>query len=314
VEQSNSPILNTKHTQHAVLEIRNSATCLVQNGLSLTTMPLMAARTSAPAVGAAQLTPKINFGVYDPNGQYQQESGIAIEHVVISWSTYQSGYLLRQLALVQARRRWPFVTIEPWCDRTITSLPSELLGDVTKGKYDHTIQQLGGEIAAFRGLICLRWGHAMENLTGRYPWASHNAALYQKAYRHFVSTCRLSANNIAYVWSPAGDRDLARYWPGEQYVDCVGLSVLEFAGSDHGYYHQTTRSFHDQMTEKYTRVTRYKKPVVITECGVTGSEEYQLSWLSGALQDLGHYPLLKALIYFNAEEVAGVSGETAHAS
>ena len=159
----------------------------------------------------------------------------------------------------------------------------------------------------------------MENSIGRYPWASHNAALYQKAYRHFVSTCRLSANNIAYVWSPAGDRDLARYWPGEQYVDCVGLSVLEFAGSDRGYYHQTTRSFHDQMTEKYTRVTRYKKPVVITECGVTGSEEYQLSWLSGALQDLGHYPLLKALIYFNAEEVAGVSasvsvsGETAHA-
>ena len=160
----------------------------MENILSLTTMPLMAARTSAPAVGAAELTPKINFGVYDPD-------------------------------------------------------------------------------------------------------------------------------NIAYVWSPAGDRDLARYWPGEQYVDCVGLSVLEFAGSDRGYYHQTTRSFHDQMTEKYTRVTRYKKPVVITECGVTGSEEYQLSWLSGALQDLGHYPLLKALIYFNAEEVAGVSasGETAHA-
>lgn len=282
----------------------------------------MAARTSAPAVGAAQLTRKINFGVYDPDGQYQQESGIAIEHVVISWATYQPGYLLRQLALVQARGRWPFVTIEPWCDRTITSLPSELLSDVTKGKYDHTIQQLGGEIAAFRGLVFLRWGHAMENLTGRYPWASHNAALYQKAYRHFVSTCRLSANNIAYVWSPAGDRDLARYWPGEQFVDCVGLSVLEFAGSDRDY-HQTTRSFHDQMAEKYTRVARYKKPVVISECGVTGSEEYQLSWLSGALQDLGRYPLLKALIYFNAEEVAAAgvsisvsvsaSGETAHA-
>src|ERR1700726_140484 len=76
----------------------------MENILSLTTMPLMAARTSAPAVGAAELTPKINFGVYDPD-------------------------------------------------------------------------------------------------------------------------------NIAYVWSPAGDRELARYWPGEQYVDCVELSVLEFAGS-----------------------------------------------------------------------------------
>jgi cellulose synthase (UDP-forming) len=149
----------------------------------------------------------------------------------------------------------------------------------------------------------------MENVTGRYPWASKNAALYREAYRHFVTASRLSAGNIGYVWSPVGDKGLERYWPGEQYVDYVGLSVFEFPAFDQAYYHQATRSFHDQMTEKYARVAKYQMPIVISECGVTGSKEYQLSWLSGALQDLGNYPLLKALIYFNAKDTPGAWGK-----
>ena len=63
------------------------------------------------------------------------------------------------------------------------------------------------------------------------------------------------------------------------------------------------------MTEKYNRVARYGKPIVIAEGGVTGSKAYQLSWLSGALQDLRHYPLLRALIYFNAKDTPGAWGK-----
>jgi len=37
-----------------------------------------------------------------------------------------------------------------------------------------------------------------------------------------------------------------------------------------------------------------------------GGEMQQLSWLSSAMQDLQTYPLVKALIYFNADEAPGV--------
>jgi cellulose synthase (UDP-forming) len=256
-----------------------------------------------------KLAPTLKFGIYDPEGCCQQKSTIGIEHRFISWATYQPGDLLRQLDAIHRKGRRPLLTIEPWLDRKITSLPSALLGDVTKGKYDRRIRQMAGEIAGFHGWVLVRWGHEMENVTGRYPWASHNAALYQEAYRHFVTVCRLSAKNIVYLWSPVGDRGLSRYWPGERYVDCVGLSVFEFPAFDRDHYHQGTRSFHEQMTEKYARVAKYRKPVVISECGVTGSREYQLSWLSGALLDSGNYPLLKALIYFNARDTPGVWGK-----
>jgi cellulose synthase (UDP-forming) len=281
----------------------------VQPILVATSMPLLAAVNPLAGVAQGKTASQVNFGIYDPEGKCQRGTYIAIEHLFISWAAYRPGDLLRQLGLIGAKGRRPLITIEPWCDQAITSQPSELLSDVTKGKYDHRIQDMVSEIAAFRDLVLLRWGHEMENVSSRYPWASVNAALYQEAYRHFVDTCRRSAGNVIYVWSPAGESGLARYWPGEAYVDCVGLSVFEFPAFDEGHFHRAARSFHDQMAEKYARVAKYEKPIVISECGVTGSTEYQLSWLQGAFQDVGNYPLLKALIYFNAKETPGVWGK-----
>ena len=79
------------------------------------------------------------------------------------------------------------------------------------------------------------------------------------------------------MWSPVGDTGSERYWPGEEYLDYVGVSVFEFPAFDQVYYHQAKRSFHDQMTEKDPRVARYRKPIIITECGVTDSKEYQFT-------------------------------------
>jgi len=286
-------LVNIKRNYRAVLEVCHSDDC---SGDELSEQ--QTSEFSLPTVS----TPKINFGVYDPEGQCSPESEIAIEHVFVSWANYQPGTLLMQLAQIELKGRWPFITIEPWCDRTITTLSSQLLNDVVEGRYDRTIQQMASEIAAFHGLVVLRWGHAMENVMGRYPWANHQPALYREAYRHFVTACRLAANNVAFVWSPVGDNDLACYWPGEHYVDSVGLSVFEPLASDQVVGHQVTRSFHDQMIDKYARVALYNKPVMIAECGITGSEECQLNWLSDASRDFAQYPLLKALIYFNAKE------------
>src|SRR5258705_11220618 len=103
-----------------------------------------------PLAGVAQgkTAFQLNFGIYDPEGKCQRGTCIAIEHLFISWAAYRPGDLLRQLGLIGAKGRRPLVTIEPWCDQAITSQPSEILSDVTKGKYDHRIKDMVSEIAA----------------------------------------------------------------------------------------------------------------------------------------------------------------------
>ena len=277
--------------------------------LLFTSAPLIAVLTATPTAVPHEAGWAPSFGVYDPEMHCPRETQLSFKHVFISWASYTPGDLLRQLQAIQASGQRPFVTLEPWPDQTITPAPSALLGDVAAGKYDQRIQALALEIKAFGSPVLLNWGHEMENVTGRYPWANRNARLYRDAYRHFVTRARLSANNFVFVWSPVGDKGLERYWPGEEYVDYVGISVFEFPAFDQDYHHQTTRSFHDLLSEKYARVSKYHKPIVIVECGVTGSKEYQLSWLAGAVRDLVNFPLVEALIYFNAKDTPGAWGK-----
>jgi cellulose synthase (UDP-forming) len=54
--------------------------------------------------------------------------------------------------------------------------------------------------------------------------------LYQQAFRHVVSLFRdEGADNVRFVWSPAGETNALDYYPGGDVVDYVGLTVLEDA-------------------------------------------------------------------------------------
>jgi len=256
---------------------------------------------------AVHASPAINLGAYDPAGLFQHEPTVTIEHVFVSWANYHSGDLLRQLHAIRNKGRRPLVSVEPWSDNAITSLNSSLLADVVKGKYDRTIRALASDITEFHEPTYVRWGHEMENVTGRYPWAVHDAELYKKAYRHFVTGCRLYAHNVSYIWSPAGDKGCERYWPGSAFVDFVGLSVFSFPQFELRYYHKI-RSFSEQMSEKYQRIAAFRKPVIIAEFGVTGDRNFQEAWLQAALRDMKNYPLLEAAAYFQAKDTPGVWG------
>jgi cellulose synthase (UDP-forming) len=141
----------------------------------------------------------------------------------------------------------------------------------------------------------------MEHLNGRYPWATDDAEAYQRAYRHVVTTGRRYADNVFYVWSPAGNRGLERYWPGREYVDYVGLSLYALRGPDD----PTLPPFDRILAEKYGRVEGYARPIVIAELGVSGGQSDQRKWMQAALEAMPKYPLLKSAVYFNAKDTAG---------
>jgi cellulose synthase (UDP-forming) len=243
----------------------------------------------------------VNFGVYDPGGQF--ELPLAIQHVFIRWDANAPGDLALALASAARQGRWPLVTVEPWPRQSDALAIGRLFPDIVDGRYDGAIAAICRDIATFAKPVFVRWGHEMEYVTGRYPWAQADAAGYIRAYRHFVDTCRGVTDNVFYVWSPAGNRELSNYWPGTvdgpQYADYVGLSVYAYPDADVAEY-GTVRSFDEIFAEKYRRVEGFRRPVMITELGVTGGSAHQRAWMQDALESFNRYPLLKSVVYFNA--------------
>jgi beta-mannanase len=224
---------------------------------------------------------------------------MAIEHVFIGWDGYEKGRLSALLQGASGRNRWPLVTLEPWTFGRRPSDGHSLFVDVLTGRYDAVIGTICGEIRDFGKPVFVRWGHEMEAVTGRYPWARADAQGYVRAYRHFVDSCRAAAQNAFYVWSPVGNDGLDAYWPGRSYADYVGLSVYGFPEWDLAHFGRV-RSFDEIFVEKYLRIARFTRPVMIAELGVAGEREHQVGWITDGVRNFGRYPLLRSVVYFNA--------------
>lgn len=242
----------------------------------------------------------INYGIYDPDRAFASARGFAFEHVYVQWDTYESS-ILDESEYANARERWLLITIEPFPDSNIEAGAEQLFRDILAGSYDQNIERICGDIQQTSRPTFVRWGHEMENVTGRYPWAQADDIGYVAAYRHFVDRCRAQAEHTYYVWSPVGSPGLHAYWPGPDYTDYVGLSVYGFPQWDVRHYGRL-RSFEEIFSEKYELVKGFGKPVLIAELGVTGDREYQWEWMYGLFRNTQRFPLLKSVVYFNARD------------
>jgi beta-mannanase len=147
-------------------------------------------------------------------------------------------------------------------------------------------------------VVLVRWGHEME-LANLYPWGAQDPAKYQQAFRRVVAIFREEgATNVRFVWSPAGNSNALDYYPGDDVVDYVGVTVLEDAGWDAGF-GLPQQSFEDIFGERYQLLAPLGKPMIVSEIAVSGTPEYQTSWLTAAAQALSNYPDLVAVVYFD---------------
>ena len=129
-----------------------------------------------------------------------------------------------------------FVTWEPWKPVSGSSqgnAQSEWSNvSIVTGVHDEYLSEFNTQISNYNGKVWLNYGHEMNG--NWYPWHNDPAA-YVAARQHMHEV--MSASNIVWVWSPnanlyQSDSDFLAgtdpYWPGDQYVDAVGMTAINF--------------------------------------------------------------------------------------
>jgi hypothetical protein len=153
-----------------------------------------------------------------------------------------------------------------------------------------------------------------------------DADAYINAFRYISDTMKRLAPNVAMLWSPndisATGRTYAQYYPGDEYVDWVGLSsytVRYFQGKkDWGVQQDGIDStyFTGQYANPITKIKPFieeygnRKPVMISETGIDHyarlEKEDLTEWAKIQLRRLYAYgpmvyPELKGIFYFNVD-------------
>lgn len=264
--------------------------------------------TFCPTCGWANTdqTEQLQFGVYDPDKRFEQSNRFAVEHIFVRWRPHDGTRIRDAFSYAARLNRWLMVTIEPWPAQGLAG--ETLLADIVAGRYDSDIANVCSALGALDQGLFIRWGHEMEDPTGRYPWAVANAADFVAAYRYFVDHCRQwSHGRFFFVWSPKGLPQMRNYFPGPGYVDYVGVSLYGLEQWDIDHFGKP-RDFNDLFRQAYGLAGEFKKPIMIAELGVQGSVSYRDLWFSELMRARNSFPLLRIVVYFNAQEPLPLPG------
>ena len=207
-----------------------------------------------------------------------------------------------QLRAIARRGSVPEITWEPWNHAWDSAVqPTYRLRRIIEGRHDALIRRWARDLAAYGGPVKLRFGHEMNG--NWYPWseaANRNhpgdfAKAWRRVWRMFR---RAGATNVEWVWSPVAlDIERAQY-PGDRYVDRLGLSG--FVGGVQ-LRHRPWRSFATLFRRSLRQLRRIAptKPIEISEVGVAERGGDKPAWIREMFRALTRRPVIDTLVWFN---------------
>ncbi len=239
-------------------------------------------------------------GIYQPDAP-QLDGRLEAELAFVQWKPGVAFEVDLWIQYMLSNGRLPIISIEPF-PWNIDGLTEEtLLDDISSGRYDDTIAEIAAVSARYAPQpIYLRFAHEAD-LTGLYPWSQGDPGAYIDAYRHFVEVSRThSDGNLRFLWSPSGNRGSNAFYPGDDVVDMIGISILVAEQWEVQAGFDTPRPFSAMLDEKYPIADIFDKPLVIAELAVSlDSEISKQAWISEIRTVRHHYPRLQGIIYFN---------------
>lgn len=251
---------------------------------------------------------EIAFGVYDPSGDFTQNTAIQIEQVFLPMRFEDATELTQAIEAIRRKNRFPLIALETWPWESWGMTKATLLDDLANGLYDSSIRVSCQAMAAQAPQsIWVRLDHEMD-LKDLFPWSQGDPVKYIAAFRRFVTVCREEASNVLFMWSPAGDSRAMEYYPGDDVVDIIGLTVLGYEPWDLAAGAGVVQTMNWLFSNKWNLIYKTQKPVVIAELGVCCDPDHQKEWLRVGASNWSRYPGLIGVIYFQAQNPANSWG------
>ena len=203
----------------------------------------------------------------------------------------------------------PLVTLEPWdWDPKHPDHSRTLLHDILAGRWDAWLDDMALGFKDYRQPVLLRWAHEMNG--DWYPWcgiANHDSAqTYIKTWRYVHRRMtRAGAHNVLWVFCPNSNsvpntewNKSIHYYPGDAYVDIIGVDTYNFGEPDERSFAKTIAEFDATYRQHWA-----KKPLIIPEIGVANAAKNPAQWITETFGSLKNtYPEIRAVLWFHMND------------
>jgi hypothetical protein len=198
----------------------------------------------------------------------------------------------------------PVLSWEPWSGSGGgVNQPEYSLTSIADGTHDDYITKFAQSVAAQEWPLVLRFAHEMNGTW--YPWSEQRSGNkqgeYVAAWQHVHDVFEAAgADNVIWLWSPnilrpVPDIDLEALYPGDDYVDWVGM--VGYAVKE-----EVASQVFDPTLEELS--TFSDLPVLITETGAQPGK-LQSGWTTDFFEWLPKHPKVIGFIWFQRSEEEG---------
>ena len=171
------------------------------------------------------------------------------------------------------------------------------IAEIASGRYDNYLISYAKAVRAYRHQVILSFGHEMNGYWYSWGYAHTSPSAFVDAWRHIVTLFRtLHVRNVTWLWTINTIHKHAKvpppgpWWPGNSYVDWVGID---------GYFTNSSSVFASVFgpTIVYVRTLTHA-PILIAETSATpiGSQPAKIADLFSGIHLYG----LLGFVWFNS--------------
>lgn len=221
--------------------------------------------------------------------------------VFIDWGSFLDDKMVKE---VYSQGCILLITWEPWEAVTKQGINYEGL---LSGEYDKYISDFGDQVKEIKNQVFIRFAHEMNG--NWYPWSGIKIGKdkFVEMSRHVKDIFdKNKVKNVKWIFSvnwedvPEKDNYFMSYYPGDNYVDYIGIDGYNWGDTQSW---SKWMSFKDIFFERYLEVvTRFRKPVLISEFSSASSGGNKARWLKEAMNAIKDMQHIKGFVLFNIDK------------
>ncbi len=258
-------------------------------------------------------TPKYDNGLTDLDEVKKsilfKENKTDIVSLYLAWNKdIESNFPKTLIDSIYAQKSMPLITWEPWLnsfenDEGIKG--RNLYELIEEGRFDNYIQSFAKVLKKFNRPVFIRFAHEFDNPF--YPWyieGVKGSKSFKTAWVHTYEIFKnVEADNVIWIWNPWKAENVEHYYPGPDYVDWIGVNVLNYGtlnsdGRDYSFKELYT-PFHEEFENLPAT------PVIISEFGSLKNNKPKKSqerWIDKAFKSIENdFNEIKSVVYFNSK-------------
>ena len=210
--------------------------------------------------------------------------------------------------LPKAHNELPLLYVEPELSESLSQKTSSevklqlFLNNVRQGQYNAGLLKLTDEINRYQEPVLLCFAPEFDDTS--HLWGTHRESTlirYQQAWHYMVQFFKQhKVTNIIWVWCPTQPSTVVSYYPGGDYVDWLGLDVVNNPALDEGHQSHSFAALYQLIHNTIRLHVTYsirQKPILITHFGANLPNPEEKAWVQDALTVMDErYPEIRGIV------------------